>query len=152
EVSSDVAAQKFISTAAIIVGGGTRNPARANVVAAGLPYLVFDYEQAGSGQVGGNEGKVVICRGSKIGEVVSQKLNLAIVEKIYDADRDATIFCCNGLRGDSSWGAVEYLCRHWRSLERKYGGRGFALCLGFPDQDSYMETYVEPRRLLSIPD
>ncbi len=77
-------------------------------------------------------------------------MNLAVVEKIRDADRGTTIFFCSGMRADGSWAATEYLVRHWRQLHREFGDSCFALCLGFPKTNSYLTEYREPIRLASL--
>jgi hypothetical protein len=82
---------------------------------------------------------------------VASTLKLGVLEKIYDSDRQVTVFFCLGERGDLSWAVTEYLVRNWSRLERQFGDHGFALGLGFSASDAYLEQYVEPRLLVVIP-
>ena len=144
--------QVSIATSSIIVGGATRNAARALYVDSALPFIGFDTEERSlrkhSGQK--NVSRVQIFRGFRAGENIDSSLNPAILEKIHDGTRGITLFFCLGARGDTTWAAAEYLVRNWAELRREFGDREFALCLGFPAGASYLDHYVEPRRLATV--
>lgn len=72
-----------------------------------------------------------------------------MVEKIHDTARGTTVVFCLGRRGDTTRAATEYLARNWRSLQREFGDRPFALGLGFRDL-GYEYDYHPPRRLLTL--
>lgn len=153
EVSSIDPTQVSFSNSALVIGSATRNSVRAAFVDNGLPVMVFDAEHRGvrSYRSAGQNRGVKISRGARRGQAVPDDLNLAVLEKIYDSDRGVTVFFCIGARGDTSWAVTEYLVRNWAPLLREFGDQNFALCLGFPAGDSYLEHYVEPRRLVTIP-
>lgn len=144
--------QVSIATSSIIIGGATRNTARALFVDSALPFIGFDTEERSLRRYSGQKAvsRVEIFRGFRAGEKVDSSLNPAIVEKIYDGTRGITLFFCLGARGDTTWAAAEYLVRNWAELRREFGNREFALCLGFPAGTSYLDHYVEPRRLANV--
>ena len=82
-------------------------------------------------------------------KVEHEGLDIAVVEKIRDNARGVVVFFCLGVRGDTTWAAVEYLVRNWRQLHREFENEPFALCLGFMGQN-YSYDYREPRRLLTV--
>lgn len=77
--------------------------------------------------------------------------NIAILEKFIDTKNGITVFMCVGSRGDSSWGATEFLVRNWKSLQKRFSNKEFAICLGFPKLDDYMKRYYEPEILAILP-
>ena len=96
--------------------------------------------------------RVRYLTGSLEGEKVLGDFNVAIVEKILDKTRGTVVFFCVGSRGDSSWAAAEYLGRNWQKLRKRYRDRPFAICLGFPQMETYMSEYVRPKILARFPD
>ena len=140
---------------AIVIGAASRNSVRAAYVDNNLTFLQLDYEDQSKRTMDGHEGasgNVLIARGPRIGQVVeSNGLHLAVVEKLYDPDSGEAVFFCAGVRGDTSWGAAEYLVRNWLKLHREFGSGAFALGLGFAIGDEYLEQYVDPRRVVSLP-
>ncbi|MFE5565679.1 hypothetical protein ACFQ68_11870 [Amycolatopsis japonica] len=93
---------------------------------------------------------VEVLNGPDLGrKVSSDSLELAVVEKVYDAVRGTTVIFCLGHQGDTTWAATEYLARNWRSLQREFDDGPFAVCLGFRELD-YGYEYHPPRRLLTL--
>lgn len=136
----------------IIIGGISRNIVRRYYVHTSSPYLVLANELEELHGDHTNIGDdVFIMKGNRKNETIKGDYNFAIIEKIRDEEHNITIFMCVGFRGDSSWGATEYLVRHWRDIHKKYRDKEFALCLGFPKTQSYLITYEEPIILTSLP-
>ena len=129
----------------IVVGSASRNLIRKFYIERGYNYLMSSAEEQ-NGISDSNSSYICITKGSRKDEIIGDRnrYNLALIEKIYDGEHESTVFMCCGLRADSSWAAVEYLIRHWRDLEQRSKNRPFALCLGFPNTDDYMQEYVEP--------
>jgi hypothetical protein len=131
----------------MIVGATPKNSVRRHYFESGLPYLTVVGEAKDSPddiyrQV--LSPRVRVMKGpQKDGEIIGP-YNFAIVEKTHDGEHGMAIFMCVGFRGDSSWGATEYLAKNWRELSREYGDKDFALCLGFPMSERRMHSYVEP--------
>ena len=132
----------------IVVGSTTKNTVRQHYFGRGLPWLTLCGEAAEPSpdiHESPIKPRVHVTQGPDAGCVIDQDYNYGIVEKLRDPEHnDCTVFLCAGMRGDSSWAATEYLVRHPRKLAWKYGNKPFALCLGFPQSEEYMETYVEP--------
>jgi len=141
-----------LATSSIVVGGASRNVIRATYFDSAMLFLGSEDEEIGKRSYDSHLAgfPVRVYRGQRAGEEIRTSLNPAILEKIYDASRDITLFFCLGLRGDGSWAAVEYLVRNWMVLRREFGDRDFALCLGFPASSTYLERYVEPARLAVV--
>jgi hypothetical protein len=133
----------------IIVGSSARNSVRARYVQTRLPTAILTgedrlheawpaIEQARS---------ITITRGGTKSKVDLAGVNVALIEKCHDPDRDTTIFFCVGMRADSSWAATEYLTRNWKRLAAEFGDADFTVCLGFPQTEKYADEYREPLRL-----
>ncbi|GAA1023810.1 MULTISPECIES: hypothetical protein [Amycolatopsis] len=136
----------------IVVGAATRNSIRRLYLRENLISLRISNEYSDTDdQRPPPEMKYVeVLNGADLGQLVtSESLDLAVVEKIHDTARGTTVIFCLGRRGDTTWAATEYLARNWRSLQREFGDKPFALCLGFRDP-GYQYDYHTPRRLLTL--
>ena len=139
-----------IGRTTIVVGAASRNSVRAAYVDRSLPLLTLSHEAAGARSHDGHlavEPYATLSRGETKGARLGAAYNPAILERLYDRDRNATVFFAAGFRADGTWGACEYLVRHWSSLQRQFKDRDFAICLGFPLSEDYMTEYIEPVRL-----
>lgn len=144
----------IVFTNMIVVGAIPRNSVTRYYVNTGAPYLVIAGEQMGTSDNASTQALIPVVRvmkGHRKGEEITGEYNLAIVEKIHDEEHKTVVFMCVGFRGDSSWAATEYLVRHWGELSKRFGDKAFALCLGFPKSEAYMEDYEEPIILASFP-
>lgn len=133
----------------IVVGAAARNSIRKLYLDENLVSLRLSNELAEAGpHQQPPEGRFVeVLGGADVGrKITSDALELAVVERIRDTARGTTVVFCLGRRGDTTWAATEYLARNWRSLEREFGDRPFALCLGFREV-GYRYDYHPPRRL-----
>ena len=132
----------------IVTGAATRNRIRRLYLDENLLSLRMSNERPDRLP---SEGRYVeVLNGPDHGhQIRSDALELAVVEKAYDAVRGTTVLFCLGHQGDTTWAATEYLVRNWRSLRREFGDGPFAICLGFPDP-SYRYEYHPPRRLLTL--
>jgi len=133
----------------IVVGSSVRNSIRARYVETRLPTAILTGEDQVTGALPGTADvrSITIRRGGTESRVDFAGLNLALVEKCRDPDRGTTVFFCLGIRGDSSWAAVEYLVRNWKRLVMEFGDANFVVCLGFPQTEQYADEYREPLRL-----
>lgn len=95
--------------------------------------------------------EAIYLKGPRKDQEITGDCNIAILEKVIDKDYGVTVFMCVGSRGDSSWGATEYLVRNWKSLQKRFSNNEFAVCLGFPNFDDYMKRYSEPEILAVLP-
>lgn len=132
----------------VVVGGAVRNSIRRLYLDENLVSLRLsnELEEAGPRQQQFAE----VLGGADVGrKITSEALELAVVERVRDAARGTTVVFCLGRRGDTTWAATEFLVRNWRNLEREFGDRPFALCLGFRDV-SYSYNYHPPRRLAVV--
>lgn len=129
----------------VVVGGARRNSVRRLYLDENLVSLRMSNEL---GDAGPDQQRFVeVLGGADVGrKISSETLELAVVERVRDAARGTTVVFCLGRKGDTTWAATEYLVRNWRSLEREFGDRPFALCLGFRDV-GYSYDYHPPRRL-----
>ena len=138
----------------IVLGAAARNTVRSAYVDRNVPQLVMTHELHDNRIYDAHlddEIAVVVARGDERGFRSPPGYNLAILEKMSDPERDASIFFCLGIRADGTRAACEYLVRHWARLQREFKSRDFALCLGFPKTEAYLEQYVEPVRLKPVP-
>lgn len=138
----------------IVVGATPKNNVRRYYLGAGLPYLAIVGEQAEPLDDVFRKvltSRVRVMKGEQKGKDIPGEYNFAIVEKICDEEHGTTVFMCAGFRGDSSWAATEYLVRNWRKLQKKFGNKAFAVCLGFPWSEEYLDTYEEPKVVASFP-
>ncbi|MEC3979817.1 hypothetical protein [Amycolatopsis sp. H20-H5] len=136
----------------IVVGAAPRNSIRRLYLQENLVSLRISNEHpdVGDHQLPLEMRFVEVLNGADLGQLVtSDTLDLAVVEKIRDTVRGTTVMFCLGRRGDTTWAATEYLARNWRSLQREFDDRPFALCLGFRDL-GYEYCYHPPRRLLTL--
>ena len=154
EVSPPDSAKITVLSNAIVVGAATRNSLRAVYLDSNMPLLMLDQEERSIRTHDSHlivSGEVVVTRGARAREVIPHKgLHLAVVEKLRDPESGGAIFFCAGVRGDTSWAASEYLVRNWKRLQREFRGKDFALCLGFAVGSTYLDRYVEPRRMTAI--
>lgn len=136
----------------IVVGGASRNLVRKLYIESGYVKLTSSSEEPQQKGTCLTQNYIRIVKGIRKGEIVEDqgKYNLALIEKIYDGERRITVFMCSGSRADSSWASVEYLIRHWRDLQSGSRNRPFALCLGFPQSQDYMQGYMEPKMLTEL--
>ncbi len=129
----------------VVVGGARRNSVRRLYLDENLVRLRLSNELSDAGAH--QQPFVEMLGGADVGrKISSEALELAVVERVRDAARGTTVVFCLGNRGDTTWAATEFLARNWRSLEREFGDRPFALCLGFRDV-GYSYDYHPPRRL-----
>jgi hypothetical protein len=136
----------------IVIGGAPRNVVRRYYLTTRSSYLIFGTELPPSHPAYVDKPiHVVVMKGQKQGNKIEGDYNLAIIEKLYDPEHRITIFLCTGNRGDSSWGATEYLVRHWRELSQIFDSTEFAICLGFSQTETYMRIYQEPSILARFP-
>jgi len=134
----------------VVVGAARRNSIRRLYLQENLVSLRLSGELPDVGHQPRETTYVEVLNGADLGrQVPSNSLDLAIIEKVHDTARGTTVLFCLGRRGDTTWAAVEYLARNWRSLHREFGDGSFALCLGFRDL-GYEYTYHPPRRLLAL--
>jgi hypothetical protein len=133
----------------IVVGSSARNSVRARYVQAGLPTAIITGEDQVSDPMKAiaQTRSITLRQGGAESTVQLAGVNLALVEKCRDPDRDTTVFFCLGIRGDASWAATEYLVRKWKRLSAEFGDKNFVVCLGFPLTEKYAEEYREPIRL-----
>ncbi|MFD9705884.1 hypothetical protein, partial [Lentzea sp. NPDC059081] len=125
----------------VVVGAAARNSVRRLYLDENLVTLRLSTEAEAE------ERFAEVLGGAEVGRrITSDSLELAVVERVHDAARGTTVVFCLGRHGDTTWAATEYLVRNWRSLEREFGDRPFALCLGFQDL-GYGYDYRPPRRL-----
>ncbi|MFD5830734.1 hypothetical protein [Lentzea sp. NPDC060358] len=125
----------------VVVGAAARNGVRGLYLDENLVNLRLGTE------AGADERFVEVLGGADVGRrITSDSLELAVVERVHDAARGTTVVFCLGRHGDTTWAATEYLVRNWRGLEKEFGDRPFALCLGFQDL-GYGYDYRPPRRL-----
>jgi hypothetical protein len=96
--------------------------------------------------------RIKILKGMRKDEEVTYPYNLALIEKVFDREHNVKVFMCTGLRADSSWLAVEFLIENWKELYKKYKEDEFALCIGFPETEEYLENYIEPVILERYPE
>lgn len=133
----------------IVVGGVSKNSVRKHYVDIGAPYLVVHPKgTATDGEVQTMEPCIQVMKGHRKGEIITGDYEFAIVEKIYDAEHQTTVFMCVGYRGEGSLAATEYLVRQWGELRKRFGDKPFALCLGFSKSGVSIE---EPLILASFP-
>ncbi len=142
----------------IIIGATPRNIVRRYYLKTGAPYLILGKERKEINDDDDDSGAeqlttpwVQVIKGHRKNDRIEGNYNLAIVEKLYDEEHKTVVFMCLGERADSSWAATEYLVRHWNELSKKSDNKAFALCLGFPMSESYMDDYKEPIILASFP-
>jgi hypothetical protein len=136
----------------IVVGAAPRNSIRRLYLEENLVSLRISDERpdAGDHPLPPETVNVEVLDGADLGHLVtSDSLDLAVVEKVHDTARGTTVMFCLGHKGDTTWAAVEYLARNWRSLQREFDDGPFALCLGFRDL-GYEYDYHPPRRLLTL--
>ncbi|HEX6469094.1 MAG TPA: hypothetical protein VF069_08355 [Streptosporangiaceae bacterium] len=136
----------------IVVGAAPRNSIRRLYLQENLVSLRMSHEHPDveGRQPPREKWYVEVLSGADLGQrVASESLALAVVEKVHDTVRAATVVFCLGERGDTTWAATEYLARNWRSLQREFGDGPFALCLGFRDL-GYEYDYHPPRRMLAL--
>lgn len=138
-----------LSSNLIVVGAAARNSIRKLYLDENLVSLCLSSELPDSAphHQPPEQRFVEVLGGADVGRrITSETLELAVVERARDAARGTTVVFCLGRRGDTTWAATEFLVRNWRSLEREFGDRPFALCLGFRDV-GYSYDYHPPRRL-----
>lgn len=151
---SPLVTEKIEFTNMIVVGATPKNGVRRYYFGAGLPYLAIVGEQAEPLENVFDQvltSRVKVMKGQRKGEEMPGEYNFAILERICDDEHGTVVFMCTGFRGDSSWAVTEYLARNWRELRKEYGNNDFAVCLGFPKSEEYMDTYVEPTVVASFP-
>ena len=128
----------------VVIGSGVRNSARAHYLNARLPVAAFSGEYQGLLDF---ESRVVATFDSGKTEIGRSGKNIGILEKCRDREHGIVVFFCLGKRADSSWGAAEYLVRHWNALAREFGDSDFLIYLEWPKIDGYLEHYIEPARM-----
>ena len=142
-----------LADSCIIVGSGTRNSIRRYCVERQLVKATLDAEQQPEGPwyTAGDEVTVSVrLDGDNVQHVKARK-NLAVIEKVHRTDDDTANFFCVGVRGDSSWAAVEYLVRNWKHLANEFRDRDFVIVLGVPwNEGTYFTEYPEPSRIATI--
>lgn len=88
----------------------------------------------------GDGTQISILQGQHSGEVITSpgpQYDIAILEKIIDHTRgNTTIVVAAGLGVIGTMGAANYLLENWKTLEKEYGEREFALVLQFGPADS----------------
>ena len=131
----------------VVVGGSSFNLRRRTFVQLELPAMVFSDELPEQDHQKAGPRAVIVRRGPGAGDCIESELALGILEKCRDASTGGVIFFCNGSGGDISRAVAEFLTRNWRLLQRKYGEKSFAICLGFPRTGSHLEFYVNPVQL-----
>jgi hypothetical protein len=152
---SPLLAEEVRSSSMIVVGGTPKNITRRLYFESDLLCLAIVGEKAEPPSdifKKELEPRVRIMTGPRSGEEIVGDYNFAIIEKVRNKEQGTVAIMCAGFRGDSSWAATEYLARNWRQLARKYGNDGFAICLGFPMSERYMEIYTEPIVVARFPD
>lgn len=136
---------------AIVVGSSSRNSFRRDYVTRGLPAALLAVETPSGKDLRSNEVREVLVGTSGGDEqVIKSTQGVAIVERFNVPDSSRLIFFCAGARGDTTRGAVEYLIRHWKDLQREFGSRPFVVCLGFPLPEYYPTDYIEPTVIARI--
>jgi len=156
---SPITADDLRFTNMIVIGSARHNSVREHYLTQStLPYLALEPKESDYIAQGASSRRGVrVLQGNRKGDLVEENYNFAIVEKICGGDKGTVVFMCVGERGDSSWGAAEYLVRNWGRLSKRkcksksgrFGTSSFALCLGFPKRD--MQVYEEPVILAEFP-
>lgn len=137
---------------AVVIGSAVRNSLRRLYIGAELPRAALSYERTPAPADNWDTGASSIEIRHRSGDrhVVNADMQLMIIEKVRDTERGAVLFFCLGSRGDTSWLAVEYLCRNWKILEREFGVNDFVVCLGLPNVYDYRTKYEQPLRLAAM--
>lgn len=112
------------------MGAANRNGVRAQYLAEQRrrAYLSREVHDPSSGQPP-VKGIAYIRQEGQAPHKIRTPLQPAIVEKVIDReDGRRPVFFCLAERADGTYGAVEYLVRHWKRLERQYGDRASRSC------------------------
>lgn len=59
-------------------------------------------------------------------------VDVAALEKLYDKERNTTVFIASGTGTNGTASAIHYLIRYWEKLYNKYEENPFAICLECP--------------------
>ncbi|WP_157119821.1 hypothetical protein [Nocardia xishanensis] len=153
EVSPPTTDGAQLSDSCIVVGSSARNVIRRYGVERQLVRATLDAElRLGEAWYTAGDEVTVAVRldGDNVQHIRARK-NLALIEKVHRRGEDAVNFFCVGVRGDSSWAAVEYLVRNWKRLATEFGDQDFVVVLGVPwNEGAYFTEYPEPSRVASI--
>ena len=128
----------------IVIGSAVRNSVRGYYLGRRLPVAAFSGEYKGLLDF---ESTIVAAFDDGKTPIGESGKNVGILEKCRDREHGIVVFFCLGKRADSSWGAAEYLVRHWNKLAREFGDSDFLVYLEWPQMDSYLESYMEPARV-----
>lgn len=138
------------SGATIIVGASRRNSVRRYFIENSVPHAILLHETVGGKDVLSEDvDRIWIDRSNGERQIIQSNLLLAVVEKVR-SDHQGTLFFCVGARADGTRGAVEYLARNWKTLEREFRTDPFVVCLGFPKFDDYPDGYTSPTVLAKV--
>jgi hypothetical protein len=131
----------------IVVGGPMFNSAAKYYQDKGLSYFRFnvadDYEDKSKWTT------LEITRGKDKDLIfkTSEEVDIAIVEKILDDEHHNTAFLIAGARTNGTKAALYFLLNHWDELLRKYGEKGFSICLQCPgrliDAEGYRKGVIK---------
>ncbi|WP_378673080.1 hypothetical protein [Nocardia sp. GCM10030253] len=153
EVSPPTTDGAQLSDSCIVVGSSARNSIRRYGVDRQLVKATLEAEQRPGEPwyAAGDEVTVAVrLDGDNVQHIRARK-NLAVIEKVHRSSEDVANFFCVGVRGDSSWAAVEYLVRNWKHLAAEFGDRDFVIILGVPwNEGVYFTEYPEPSRVATI--
>lgn len=99
----------------------------------------------------GRVGRIRVLRGPRQGDVFAprdgQRDDLAVLEKMYDAATQTTIFFAGGLGVVGTLGAVTYLVNNLQVLARTYGKASFAIVLRFQNVGLDQDCHLKPVEL-----
>ncbi|MGY5309599.1 hypothetical protein [Nocardia gipuzkoensis] len=153
EVSPTSTDGAHLSDSCVVIGSSARNSIRRYAVDHKMVKATLEAENRSDGPwyTAGDEVTIAVrLDGDNVQHITATK-NLAVIEKVHGSDGDVANFFCVGVRGDSSWAAVEYLVRNWKSLAREFSDRDFIIVLGIPWSDGiYFTEYPEPSRIATI--
>ncbi|WP_330249753.1 hypothetical protein OG874_25995 [Nocardia sp. NBC_00565] len=141
-----------LSDSCIVVGSGARNSIRRYSLENRLvkATLVGELGSTQPAYAPDEEVNVSIRLDGDDVQHIKARKNVAIIERVNRIGEDAVNFFCVGVRGDSSWAAVEYLVRNWKHLVAEFGDGDFVIVLGFPWGTDYLNDYPEPARVATV--
>lgn len=116
----------------ICVGGPSANQVTNHYMSSEFAYLGFNSVTSGV-EIKKGKGK-----GRQLG-LSNQHDDYGIVEKIIDKKNNSIVFITAGGNIGATKGCAFYLAKNWRSLQRRYGSKGFAICIKVP------QHFVDPQ-------
>jgi hypothetical protein len=75
-----------------------------------------------------------------------------IVQRLLHPPTNTTALVVAGLGTTGTTGAAHYLANNWRELSKRFGGKSFAVCLGFQNVQNNPNSFLDPVVILRYPD